>query len=224
MKINKATIYNSPFLGVYAYCSKDFCIVPNTILDKELKVLEKNLDTKIIKTQINASSLIGVYLTGLNNKIVVEKNAIKNKELEFLEKENIKVKLVEDYNALGNLFSINSNFAIASPLLKKETIKDISDFLKIDIVQKSLSDVELPGSCLYVNESLFVVSPNISEKEFKYISSKFKVPGVATTLNYGDVFVSNDIISNNNAVLLGNGTSNIEISKIDALILDIDSK
>ena len=224
MKLSRATIYNSPFLGVYAYCSKDFCIVPDAILDKEAKILENILDTKILRTSVNGCSLVGVYLAGLNNKVVVEKNSIKSRELEFLEKENIKVKLVDDYNALGNLLSLNSNFGIASPLLKKETVKDLSNFFKIDIDQKSLSDMELPGSCLHVNDNLFVVSPSISDAEFDYISKKFKVPGVATTLNYGDVFVANDIISNSNGILIGNSSSNIEILKVDGLVLDLNKE
>jgi putative translation initiation factor eIF-6 len=221
MYLKKATIYKSPFLGVYSYCSDDFCIVPKTILNKEYKILNKYLDTKIITTQINDSSLIGVYLTGNKNKLIVQKESIKSNELELLEKEGIKVKLIEDYNAVGNLFSINSNYGIVSPLIKKENVKLVSKFLNIDLEQKTFCNLDVPGSSLYVNDHLFLVNPNIKKKEYDKLQKNFKVIGTPTTLNYGDVFVGNDIIANKNVIFVGSTTSNIEIRKVDDVVLEL---
>lgn len=222
MKIGKATIYKSPFLGVYSFCTDDYCIVPNTILKKEEKFLEKYLDVKMIKTQINESSLVGVFLCGSGNKLVVQKESIYSKELEILEKEGLKVKLVDDYNALGNLISNNSTYGVASPLLKEETIQDISKYLNIKIDQKAISNLDVPGSCLFVNDNLFLINPNIKETEFEELEKKYNVKGASTTLNYGDVFVGNDVVGNKNSILVGNSTSNIEIRKVDDLILDLE--
>lgn len=221
MKLNRATICNSPFLNVYSYCTDKFCIVPNNILKKEETILEKYLDVKLIKTQINHSPLIGVYLTGVDNKIIADKNSIYDKEISQLEKEGIKIKLIDDYNALGNLISINKNYGFASSLLKDQTISEISKFLKINIEKKACVDVDVPGSAIYVNDSLFLVNPNIKKTEYDYLKKKFAVPGIPITLNYGDVFVGNDCIGNSKALLVGQTTSNIEMVKVDELIIDL---
>jgi len=223
MKLSKTKINNTPYLGVYASCTDDFCIVPSNILKKEEKILEKYLNTKIIKTSINDSPLIGVYLLSHKNKVVACKNTIKEREIDVLEKEGIKVKLVkEEYNALGNLVSVNSNYGLASSILSDKTVSDISSFLKIDVEKKQLLSVDILGSILYVNDYLFLVNPNIDEKDFNYFKKKFNVEGVATTLNYGGLYVGNDVIANKHAVLVGDNTSNIELMKVDDVVLTYD--
>ncbi len=222
MKLSKGTIYNSPFLGVYSFVTDDYCVVPNTILKKEEKNIQKHLKTKIIKTTINQSPLIGVYLLGNKNKIVVDEESITSKELNVLEKEGIKVKTVSDYNALGNLVAINSNHAIASILLKKKTISTISKFFNIPVKQDAIAGGDVPGSSLYVNDNLFIVNPKVSEKEYNKIEKNFKVKGKAQTLNYGDVFVANDVIGNKCATIVGHATSTVELIKLDELIVEFN--
>ena len=79
--------------------------------------------------------------------------------------------------------------------------------------------MDILGSSIYANDYLFIVNPSISEKDFKYLKERFKVEGIATTLNYGGLFVGNDVIANKNAVLVGDNTSNIELMKIDDVVL-----
>jgi translation initiation factor 6 len=222
MKLNKGTICNSPFLGVYSLTTEDYCIVPKNILKKEEDFLKKNLQTKIIKTTVNQSSLIGVYLAGMKDKIIADKDTIKENEIEILEKEGIKVKTVSDYNALGNLLAINSNYGVASILLKKETISTMNKFFNVTIEQEAVAGTDVPGSALYVNEKLFVVNPNIKETEFDDYKKKFKVLGKAQTLNYGDLFVGNDILGNNFVTIVGQSTSTAELIKLDELIVEFN--
>ncbi len=224
MRLAKAKISNTPFLGVYSVCTDDFCIVPGNILKKEETNIAKIMNTKIIKTSINDSPLVGVYLLAHKNKVVVCKNSIKPYEIEILEKNGITVKVVkEEYNALGNLVSLNSNYGFASPILSDKTIAEISDFFGITIEKKSILSLDVLGSIMYANDYLFIVNPNIDEKDFNYLKKKFKVEGIASTLNYGDLFVGNDVIANKHAVLVGDNTSNIELMKVDDVVLMHDN-
>ena len=221
MKLKKTNLNNSPYLGIYSYTNDDFCLVPNTIDKKEQKVLEEMLDIKIIKVTVNQSSLLGVYLVGLGNKLVVNEDSIRSSELELLEKEGFNIKLIKEYNALGNLISVNKNYGFASTLLSEEIVKDISKFLNIEIERRNCVGIDLPGSSIYSNDKLFLVNPNVSDEDFEYMENKFKVPGVATTVNYGGSFVGNDVIGNKNALLVGSSTSNIELMAVDNIIIDM---
>ena len=223
MKLLKTKINNTPYLGVYAVCTDDFCIVPSNILKKEEELLKKSIKTKIIKMSINQSPLIGVYLLAHKNKVVVSKNSIKKNEIDILEKEGIEVKLVdEEYNALGNLIALNSHYGFASNILSNKTISEISSFFNIEIEKKNILSLDILGSALYANDYFFIVNPNISEEEFNYFKKKFKVEGIATTLNYGGLFVGNDLIANKHAVFVGDNTSNIELMKVDDIVLTYD--
>ncbi len=222
MKLNKGKICNSPFLGVYSFVTDDYCIVPNNILKKEETHLKKYLKTKIIKTTINQSPLIGVYITGNKHKVVANENSITTKEIEILEKEGIKIKTVNDYNALGNLVALNSQYGIASVLLNEKTISTMKTFFNMPIKQEVLANGEVPGSSLYVNDNLFVVNPNVSEKEYNNIQKNFKVNGKAQTLNYGDMFVANDVVGNKNATIVGHMTSTAELIKLDELVVELE--
>lgn len=222
MKLDRATISNSSFLNIYSCCTDKICLVPVNITQKEEKKLEEYLDVKVIKTSINRSNLIGVYLSCVNDKVVVEKNSIYPEEIELLEKEGLKIKLISDpYNAFGNLLSINKNYGFSSPLLLSETVKEVEKFFNIKIEQKACVGLDLPGSSIYVNDYLFLINPKVEHKEFNYIKKMFNIPGIAITANYGDIFVGNDVIGNKNALLVGNFTSNIEMIKIDEFVLDI---
>ncbi len=223
MKLSKTKINNTPYLGVYSVCTDDFCIVPSNILKKEEAILEKYLKTKIIKTSVNDSPLIGVYLLSHKDKIIASKNVLKENEISILEKEGIKIKIInEEYNALGNLVSFNSNYGFSSNLLSSKSITEISSFFKVPIEKKKILSLDILGSTLYANDYLFLVNPNILEKDFNYFKEKFKVEGIATTLNYGGLFVKNDLIANKNAVLVGDNTSNIELMKVDDVVLTYD--
>ncbi|MCK9292777.1 MAG: translation initiation factor IF-6 [archaeon] len=221
MRIKKARINNSPYLGVNSYCNDEVCLVPNNIFPKEEKIFKEYLDAKVVKININQSPLLGVYAIGIKYKLVIGAESISNYELKILEKEGFKLKFVTDYNALGNLIALNSNYGIASPLLSDTTIKEISKFLKVPIEKKQCVELDLPGSSVYVNDSLFLVNPSISEKEYKYLQKKFKVPGIATTLNYGGSFVGNDVVGNSKGLLVGANTSNIELQKVDSLVVEL---
>ncbi|MDD3178381.1 MAG: hypothetical protein PHR26_02585 [Candidatus ainarchaeum sp.] len=222
MKLKKTTINNNPYLGVNSFVTEEFCLVPSNILKKEEKVLKEYFkETKIIKTSINQSPLLGVFSIGLKDKIVVGTDDSILKEIDILEKEKIKVKVINDYNALGNLICLNSNYGFAADFLKDQTIKEISSFLKVDIEKKNIAGIDLIGSSLYVNDHLFLVNPNISEIDYKYISKKLKVKGIPITLNYGGSFVGNDAIGNREVLFIGNKTSNAELLRIDDLIVDI---
>ncbi|HOZ35683.1 MAG TPA: translation initiation factor IF-6 [archaeon] len=222
MKLDRSTIYNSPFLNIYSYCTEKICLVPHSVLPKEERKIEEILDVKVIKASINRSGLLGIYLSGINEKIVVEKNSIHSDEIEHLEKEGLKVKTIKDENnAFGNLLAVNSNYGIASPLLLPETISELRKFLKVEIEQKNFAGLDLPGSSIFVSDSLFLINPRIDIKEFNYFKKKFNVPGKAITANYGDVFVGNDITGNKNGILVGETTSNIEMTRIDELVVDL---
>jgi len=85
----------------------------------------------------------------------------------------------------------------------------------IHLIHSNFSCTELIGSSIVASDKGFIVNPEISQEEFSNLSSLFGVKRKATTANYGDIFVGNDVIANSNAVFVGSYTTAKEIMHID---------
>ncbi len=214
MNIDSGTIKSSPFVGVLGLVTNDFGFFPKTSLKKETKGLEDFFKIKIITGSLAQSSLIGVLAVGLNFKIAVS-DLVQESEKKMMEKNGLEVFQVEKVSALGNLLALNQNGGIASELISKETVKELENFFNIKILRKNIAQNELNGSSIVSTSKGFVVNPLASEKELKLLKKTFKVEGNTATSNYGDKFVSNGVLANKNAALIGSLTSNIELGKID---------
>ena len=167
-----------------------------------------------MKTNLGQTSLTGILSTGIKKKIVVS-NITENDEIKKLEKEGIEIMVLEGLTSTGNLIAVNKNGGIVSPLIKEKPVKDLGDFFKVKLEKMRIADNEVPGASITVTNKGFICHPNISEKDFSKLEKVFGVKGMATTANYGDLFVGNSVIANTNGVMVGSLTSGIELGKID---------
>ena len=205
---------SSPYVGIFCSLTEELGIVPQASLPKEIKLLEKELDINIVKTNLGQTSLTGILSTGIKKKIVVS-NITENDEIKKLEKEGIEIMVLEGLTSTGNLIAVNKNGGIVSPLIKEKPVKDLVDFFKVKLEKMRIADNEVPGASITVTNKGFICHPNISEKDFSKLEKVFGVKGMATTANYGDLFVGNSVIANTNGVMVGSLTSGIELGKID---------
>ena len=214
MNFERGTISSSPYVGIFSSVTEEVALLPYSALSKEVKVIKKKLEVKTIQTSLAGTSLLGLLCVGLGNKFVVSE-ITKKEEIKTLEKEGLEIMQIEDYTSTGNLIALNKNAGVASPLLKEETIKKLNSFFGIKFKKLRVAQTDLAGACLTVTNKGFIAHPNITEKDFLELEKNFKVNGKATTANYGDLFMGNDVIANTKGVIAGALTSGIELSKID---------
>ncbi|MCH7902326.1 translation initiation factor IF-6 [archaeon] len=214
MNFVRGNMRSSPYVGIFCSLTEELGIVPQASLPKEIKLLEKELDINIVKTNLGQTSLTGILSTGIKKKIVVS-NITENDEIKKLEKEGIEIMVLEGLTSTGNLIAVNKNGGIVSPLIKEKPVKDLGDFFKVKLEKMRIADNEVPGASITVTNKGFICHPNISEKDFSKLEKVFGVKGMATTANYGDLFVGNSVIANTNGVMVGSLTSGIELGKID---------
>ena len=213
MEIIKRTIKGSPFVGVFSVITDAVGLFPKYVEKKEIKGIEDILGVEVIRTNIANSSLLGVFIAGVGKKFIVP-NIAEEREIEYLEEAGLKVKKI-DASALGNLVALNENACIVSPLIESGETKEIKKFFRINYYQRRVAGNDLPGSSTVVTNKGFIVHPNVSEKEYKELKKLFNVHGTATTANYGDPFVGNDVVANSNGAIVGLYTSGHELIRID---------
>ncbi len=216
MEFTKGTIRNNPYVGIFCTATEEYALIPIETTEKEEKEIKKTLGCRTIKTKIGNSPLIGVLAKGFEKKLVAS-SLIEKEEIKKIEAEEIEVLKIEakGFTAIGNLIALNTKAGIASPLIGKNNLKKISKFLGIKIIEMRFQCTELVGSAVVVTNKGFICHPNITEQEFKKLEKIFQVKGIATTANFGDLFVGNSVIATNKGVIAGRNTSGIEMMKID---------
>ena len=212
MHLDRVTVRESAYLGVFCSVTDALALVPNDISKKELANI-KAFDVEIIRAKVADSCLFGVLMRGAGNKFVVP-DLLNRHEEDFFSSKGIELLKIGN-KAYGNLMAMNSRGGMVSGIVERKDFEKIKAFFGIHLIHSNFSCTELIGSSIVASDKGFIVNPEISQEEFSNLSCLFGVKGKATTANYGDIFVGNDVIANSNAVFVGSYTTAKEIMHID---------
>ncbi len=215
MNFSRGTVKSSPYIGVFCTVTDEVAFVPRSIQEREARSIARTLEVEVLHTNIGNCSLIGVLAKGMGRKIAVS-GMIEEEEARQLERAGIELlTLKSGFTCTGNLISMNKKGGIASPLLSEKEILQLDGFFGIKFRKMRIADIDVPGAGITVTNKGFICHPNISEKDFSELEKIFSVKGVATTANFGDLFVGNSVLANTKGAVAGANTSGIELSKID---------
>ncbi len=216
--LRAARLMNNPYVGLFLLATDEFCLAPDTIEEKDVKLIEETLGVDVIQTRVSGTSLIGVFAAG-NSRGVILPWIAREEEVDALKDAGIRVLVVNDtVTALGNLVEANDRGAIVSPLLRRENAEKIGDFLGVEVLQRNVAGVDVVGAATVATSKGFLVHPNATEEEVKELSRLFGVEGDTTTANFGDPFIGASIVANRNGVLVGDKTTPVELMKIEGVL------
>ncbi|PIU21450.1 MAG: translation initiation factor IF-6 [Candidatus Diapherotrites archaeon CG08_land_8_20_14_0_20_34_12] len=214
MRIDKGYIRASSYVGIFMRASDNFILVPDSISEKEYKHIEQLFNSKMIKCSMAGSQLIGVLSVALKNKIAVS-DILTEKEISYLRNQGLQVHVIKGVSAIGNLVCVNEFGGICSKALTEAQVKELETFFEMPFLRMTIAKSELIGASCVATSKGFVVNPGITEEEFKKIQQVLKIRGQLTSSNYGDRFVGNGIVANNQAVIVGDHTTTHELIRID---------
>ncbi|MDO8538581.1 MAG: translation initiation factor IF-6 [archaeon] len=214
MRIVKHSIHGSAFIGVFASVTEKIGLFPLTMPHKQVKEFEEALGIEAIQTSIASCSLIGALVKGNSEGFAVPE-IIEQQELNHLRNAGIKVEVIDQVSALGNLMAINDHGGIVSPLLSEHSFKQLKKFFSIPLINATIAKTEVVGSSVVATNKGFIANPNIDNPDYKLLKKTFKVLGQPTTANFGDMFIANDILATSNGVIVGSQTSGHEILRIE---------
>ncbi len=199
-------------VGLFATATDRLCIVPPQIKPRHLKLIEKALETDIIKTTIAGSFLIGPLVAGNSNGLVISCMVL-DEELEkvrsSIRDSNILV-LESRYTAAGNLILANDRAALVSSYFNKREVKLIQDTLGVEVIQGTIANRPYVGSIAVVTNNGGIIHVQASREEEK-LSEFFKVEFIPGTVNDGVPFVRSGIIANSKGAIVGARTTGPEL-------------
>ncbi len=209
------TIYGNTVIGVYIFTNNKYTLVPLEVPEKIINVVENILKTEVVRVSIAKSPLIGIFITGNDNGIILP-NIVTSDELSILKKLDLNVEILETrYTAISNLILTNNEKTIVSPLLEKESIKKIQETLNTEVIVDTLCNTYLVGSIAVANSRGVLLGPEATNQDIEKIKKIFNTSKVDVgTVNKGRSMIRSGLVVNDNGGLVGSDTTGFEIVRI----------
>lgn len=221
MDIIKYDVYRNPNLGVYTRVNDSFVFVPNGFAPTKAQNLTKYLDVDCIYCSIANTRLLGPLMVVNNNAILLPKTATEEEYNHLKETTGLDIHVLDvKHNALGNLICLNDKGAVVSPIIPKETAKNLGDILGIEVFQKRIAGYIQVGALMVVNNSGGVIHPETDEEDIKQFSNVLGIKIEPATINGGVPFLASGILANNKGIVVGSLTNGPEIMMLTRAFLN----
>jgi len=218
LSVERTALFGNPNIGVYVFATESFSLIPRDSPEKFERVVEETLKVPVYRVSVSESSLIGVFVAGNSNGLVLSKFTTEY-ELETLKSmlgKDMNIKVLDDIkeSALGNLVLVNDKAAIVSPLLDRKVLGTIEDVLGVEAVQREVAGSLLVSSVAITSNKGAMVYPMASEDEIKELSSILHVEVDVGTVNRGSIFLRSGMVVNTKGCVVGYDTTGPELLRI----------
>jgi len=210
------TNYNSnPNVGLYGFATDKYCLLGSEVPEDLTEEISEVLNVPVIRMNIAGTSLLGVFLNGNNNCLLVPKIAFEN-ELKILDKHKIKYKLIDTkLTCLGNNIICNDYGCVVSNEYGEKEIKVIKDALKVDVVKTEIAELNTLGSLAVHTKKGILCHHEILEHEAELLKKILKVEVFTGTVNMGVPFIGSGIMCNSKGFVIGDASGGPEIVNAD---------
>lgn len=207
-------------IGLYGFVTDKFALFGMEVQDKYVDELKRIFEVPVHKITIAGTSLIGVFLSGNENKLLVPDIAF-DQELLQLEKLGIDFEVIETkYTCLGNNILIGKKGGLINPLFTEAQAKKISDLIKVPLTRYKIGEIEAIGSLAVINKDKGLISNEITEKEYKEIKKILGVDLTPGTVNMGSEYIKSGILVNSFGLIIGKGSGGPELANADQAFRD----
>lgn len=215
MHVDKTNFNSNVNLGLLAYATNEYCLVGKTVSDIDFKKLEEVLKVPVHKISIAGTELIGVFLAGNSNCLLVP-NITFDSELKVLKELNINFEVIEtEFTALGNNVLCNDEGAILNPDMDVKAKNQIQKALGVPIKSMKIADLEIVGAVCAHNTTRGLIHRDAEESEIEIVEKTLKISLDIGTLNFGSPYIKSAAIVNDNGFLVGELTTGPEIQNAD---------
>jgi len=210
-------IFGDPNVGIFSFANDQLAILPAGIADKKLDVYRQALGVEAFGIGIADSRLVGIYVTGNSNAILVP-YITTNEELALLRNTGANVVVVkEKRTALGNVILCNDYGAILDPRLKEATVEAIDKALRVPHSTATIGGLPHVGSLATASNNGVLVNPIVKDSERRQISETLGVPVETGTVNSGVPYPRAGLVVNSNGGVVGALTLGSELIEISNL-------
>ena len=204
-------IFGDPNVGIFSFANEKIAVLPAGTSSKKLNSYKEALGIEAWAIGVADSRLVGVYLAGNSNTILLPYIATKE-EISKLRSTGARIAILkEKRTALGNIILCNDFGAVIDPRLKPNTVEAIEEALKVPVEPGTIGGLPQVGSLATASNRGVLANPIIEESEKKHISEVLKVPVSIGTVNSGVPYPKSGIVVNSIGAVVGSHTLGSEL-------------
>ena len=211
MPVILSDVFGDPNVGIFSFANERIAVLPAGMGPKKLASYKETLGVQPYGVGIAESRLVGIYMTGNSNALLVPYITTK-KELKALRASKVPVVIVkENKTALGNLVLCNDYGAVVDPRLKPKTVEAIAKALKVPHSPGTVAGLPHVGALATASNNGVLANPKIKDAEKRMISETLGVPVYAGTVNLGVPYPKCGLVVNSKGAVVGSHTIGSEL-------------
>ena len=211
MPVTLSDIFGDPNIGIFSFANEKLALLPAGVSPKKLSTYKQALEVEAYGIGIADSRLVGVYVVGNSNAVLVPYITTKD-ELKMLRSTEATVVIVkEKRTALGNIILCNDYGAVVDPRLKPPTVDAVGRALKVPVSSATIGGLPHIGALATASNNGVLANPIIKEAEKKQISQVLGVAVQTGTVNSGVPYPRSGIVVNSKGAVVGSHTLGSEL-------------
>lgn len=214
MRIERASFYKNPFIGLFLKANEKTAIAPPHASPKIIEQLKDVLGVEVHQFLINQSALLGLYSVMNSKGVVLPTLAKEAEEKAFLKMGYNVCKIPDAFSAASNNVLANDHACLVNPGIPQKTIQDIRDCLDVEVHKGKIAGISTVGAINVVTNKGLLAFNDCSDNDLQYLEKLFKVKGSRATANLGVPFNSINLVANSKGVIVGESTTGFEIQRI----------
>ncbi|MCG2895452.1 MAG: translation initiation factor IF-6 [Vulcanisaeta sp.] len=208
------SMYGSSTIGVYIFTNNSVTVIPMDTPEKVINTIRDTLGTEVVRVTLAKSPLIGVFMVGNDNGVLVP-SIVTEDEIKELRRFDLNVAVIRTrYTAIANLILTNNKKTVISPIIEREYVDLIRDVLGTEVIVDEICGTYLVGSIAVANSKGVLLSPDAKEDDVRKVREFFNVTVDVGTVNRGRSFIRGGLVINDRGGLVGSDTTGFEIVRI----------
>ena len=212
----RASVFGSPFVGVFADATDDFCFVRPDLPDELTAGIADELGASTVETTVGGSSTVGALVCG-NSTGLVCSSRLTDDELDRL-RTSTDLRVVElpgRINAAGNVVLANDAGALVHPELSDAAVEAVGAGLSVPVERGSIAGVRTVGTAAAATNRGVLAHPRASDDELDRLEAVFDAPADIGTVNYGGPLVGAGLVANRHGYVVGEDSTGPELGRIE---------
>lgn len=200
-------------IGLYGFVNDNFLLLGSEVSHRHDKELKEVFNVPIHRITIAGTSLIGVFVAGNNDKILVP-GIIFEEERKVLEELGIDFEVYDTkFTCLGNNLKVFHNRIIINPEYSDAQARKIGEVFGVEAEKRKIAGLSVIGNLIVVNsdKKLALISNETSDDELKKLENDLGLTIIQSSVNMGSQFIGSGILCNKNGFAIGKSSGSPEI-------------